>query len=169
VIRFVGAAEPATVTTTLPAPFNSFTIQPGEVRTTWTQDNFVVTSDKPVMVGQILVSNEYVDGPYIGDPSLTVLPPIDQYRSDYIILTPSGWTQTWAVLIAEVGADVTIDGQSPSGCITEPAGMIGGVTYESRRCPVDAGAHRLSGARPSAWWRTAMAARGRMRSWAAPT
>lgn len=147
VIRFVGAAEPATVTTTLPAPFNSFTIQPGEVRTTWTQDNIVVTSDKPVIVGQILISNQYVDGPYIGDPSLTVFPPIDQYRSDYIILTPSGWDQTWAVLIAEVGADVAIDGASPSGCITEPAGMIGDVTYESRRCQVAPGVHRLSGSK----------------------
>ncbi len=148
VLRFVGAAEPANVTTSLPAPWSSFTIQPGEVKTTWTQDNVVITSDKPVIVGQILISNQYVDGPYIGDPSLTVFPPIDQYRSDYIILTPSGWTQTWAVITAEVGADVSIDAASPAGCITEPAGTIGDVTFESRRCPVAPGVHVLSGSRP---------------------
>jgi hypothetical protein len=148
VLRFVGAAEPATVTTSLPAPFDSFTLQPGEVRTTWTQDNVVVSADKPVIVGQILISNEYVDGAYIGDPSLTVFPPIDQYRSDYIILTPSSWTQSWVVIVAEVGADVSLDAGSPAGCITEPAGMLAGLTYESRRCPLATGVHRLSGSKP---------------------
>ena len=34
------------------------------------------------MVGQILVSNQYVDGPAIGDPSLTVFPPVEQYRTE---------------------------------------------------------------------------------------
>lgn len=148
VLRFVGAAEVASVTTTLPAPFDSFTIQPGEVKTTWTQDDVVVSADRPVIVGQILVSNQYLDGTYIGDPSLTVFPPIDQYRSDYIILTPSSWTQSWVVIAAEVGADVSIDAGSPDGCITEPAGALGGVNYESRRCPLTDGVHRLSGSKP---------------------
>lgn len=148
VLRFVGAAEPANVTTTLPAPFNSFTLQPGEVKTTWTQDNVVVKADKPVIVGQILVSNEYVDGANIGDPSLTVFPPVDQFRSEYIILTPGSWTQSWGVFVAQIGAEVTVDGSAPAGCIVEPAGEIAGVTYESRRCPLAEGAHRLSGDKP---------------------
>ena len=147
ILRFVGAAERATVTTTLPAPFDRFTLAPGEVRTTSTQDNVVVTSDKPVIVGQILVSSQLVDGPYIGDPSLTVLPPIDQYRSDYVVLTPAGWSQSWAVFVAEPGAMIRVDGSAPTGCITEPAGVIEGVSYESRRCPLSTGAHRLDGER----------------------
>jgi hypothetical protein len=148
ILRFVGAAEPAAVTTTLPAPFDAFTLQPGEVRTTWTRDNVVVSSDKPVIVGQILVSNQYVAGPYVGDPSLTVFPPVDQYRSDYLILTPGSWTQSWAVVVAEPGVAVTIDDAAPTGCITEPAGELAGVTWETRRCPVREGVHRLAGARP---------------------
>src|SRR5690606_23233320 len=64
VIRFVGAAEPATVTTTLAPPYDSFTLQPGEVKTTWAQDNFTATADKPFIVGQLLVAQGYVDGPY---------------------------------------------------------------------------------------------------------
>lgn len=147
ILRFVGAAEPAMVTTTLPPPFHEFMLRPGEVRTTWTQDNVVVTSDRPVIVGQILVSNQYVDGPYIGDPSLTVFPPVDQFRSDYVVLTPGAWTQSWGVFIAEPGATVTIDGRDPTGCITEPAGMLSGVTYETRRCPLAEGVHRLAGDR----------------------
>lgn len=148
VIRFVGAAEAATVTTTLPAPFDSFTLQPGEVRTTWTQDNFTATGDKPFMLGQLLVSQEFVDGGYLGDPSLTVFPPVDQYRSEYIILTPGSWDQSWVVIAAPVGSSVSIDGVSPAGCRVEPGGTIDGVTYESRACPLVEGTHALSGDQP---------------------
>ncbi len=148
VIRFLGVAEAATVTTNLPAPYSSFTLQPGEVKTTWTQDNIVVSSTKPVMVGQILVSNGYVDGPALGDPSLTVFPPVEQFRTEYVFLAPDGWTQSWVVISAPVGGKVTVDGVAPTGCIVEPAGTIEGVTYESRRCTVKAGAHPLSGDKP---------------------
>ena len=148
ILRFVGAAEPATVTTTLPAPFNSFTLQPGEVKTTWTQDDVVVTSDKPVMVSQVLVSNQYCDGAYIGDPALTVFPPVEQYRSNYVILTPGSWSQSWVVIVAQQGKSVSIDGGSPGGCLTQPAGSLNGVTYETRRCPLNTGVHSLTGDAP---------------------
>jgi len=148
ILRFVGAAEVATVTTSLPAPFNSFTIQPGEVKTTWTQTDVIVTSDKPVMVGQILVSNQYLDGGYIGDPSLTVFPPVDQFRTDYVILTPGSWNESWVVIVAEIGAAVSIDGASPASCIVTPAGTLGDKSYESRRCPLTEGVHGLGGDKP---------------------
>src|SRR5690606_23581419 len=54
VVRFVGAAEVANVTTSLPPPFDAFTLQPGEVRTTGAQDNVVATGDKPFLLGQFL-------------------------------------------------------------------------------------------------------------------
>lgn len=148
IIRFVGAAEPANVTTTLPAPFNSFTLQPGEVRTTWAQDNITVTSDVPILVGQFLVSQGYVDGPLLGDPSMTILNPVDQYRTEYVILTPGSWTQNWVVINAEVGATVTIDGVAATGCTITPSGTIDGVSYESRVCSLAVGAHNLSGDKP---------------------
>jgi hypothetical protein len=148
VLRFLGVAEPALVKTNLPPPFDSFTLQPGEVRTTWTQNDVVVSADKPVMVGQILVSNQYVDGPYIGDPSLTVYPPVEQFRTEYVFLAPGGWDQSWVVVAAQVGGSVTLDGAPTTSCLTEPAGALEGVNYESRRCPVSAGVHRLSGDEP---------------------
>ena len=148
ILRFLGVAEDATVTTNLPAPFDSFTLAPGEIKTTWAQDNVVVTSTKPVMVGQILVSNAYVDGPAIGDPSLTVFPPVEQYRTEYVFLAPGSWTQSWVVIATPVGSVVTLDGAPATGCITEFAGTVEGVSYESRRCAVKAGAHQLSGDKP---------------------
>jgi hypothetical protein len=86
-----------------------------------------------------------VDGPFIGDPALTVYPPVEQYRSEYVILTPGSWDQNWVVIAAEVGATVTIDGAAPAGCIVESAGALDTVQYESRRCPLTQGAHQLSG------------------------
>ena len=144
VIRFVGAAEPATITTTLPAPFDQFTLQPGEVRTTWAQNNFTATGDKPFILGQFLISQGYVQGALTGDPALTIFPPVEQYRSDYLILTPPSWSTNWVVISAPVGADVQLDGASTSGCTTEPAGLVNGVDYQSRICPVSTGVHRIT-------------------------
>jgi len=148
VLRFLGVAETAQVKTTLPAPYDQFTLEPGQVVTTWTQDDVIVDATKPVMVGQLLVSQGYVDGPSLGDPSLTVFPPVDQYRTEYVILTPSSWAKNWVVIVTEVGSDVTLDAAPTDGCIKESSGTLDGKTYESRRCPLDVGVHRLSGANP---------------------
>ena len=146
VLRFMGVAETATVSTNLPPPLDSFVLEPGKVVTTWTQDDVIVSSTKPVMVGQILVSNQYLQGAYIGDPSLTVFPPVDQYRSEYVILTPPSWAQNWVVIAVEVGVDVLLDNMPTTGCLTEDSGVLDGVTYETRRCPLTEGVHRLSSA-----------------------
>jgi len=148
VIRFLGVAEDATITTTLPAPYDSFTLAPGEFRTTYAQENFTVNSTKPVMVGQLLISNQYVDGPYIGDPSLTVYPPIEQYRTEYIIPTPPKWTQHWVVITAETNAEVMLDGAGTFICSVSPAGMMDGKTFESRTCSLKTGSHKLTGEKP---------------------
>ena len=148
VLRFVGAAAPATVTTTLPAPLDSFTIAPGEIVDTWTTTDITVSSTEPVLIGQVLVSQGYVDGPLKGDPSLTVFPPVEQYRTEYVFLTPGSWIENWVVIAAPEGATVTIDDASPAGCVVASAGTVGGTTYEARRCPLDEGAHRLSGTEP---------------------
>lgn len=148
VIRFVGVAEAATVTTNLPPPYDTFSIAPGEIKTTYAQNNFVAGATKPVMIGQILVSNEYVDGPALGDPSLTVMPPVEQFRSDYVILSPGGWNQSWVVIVEPAGAATKLDGNPTTGCIVEPAGAVEGTSYQSKRCQVQAGVHKLSGDMP---------------------
>ena len=54
----------------------------------------------------------------------------------------------WVVIAAPEGATVTIADASPTGCIVASAGTLEGTTYEARRCPLDEGAHRLSGTEP---------------------
>lgn len=153
VVRFVGAAEDTVVTTNLPAPFAVFSLKPGEVRTTWADADVVATGTKPFLVAQVLVSQEYVDGPYTGDPSLTVYPPVDQYRDEYRILTPAddgvwGWQTNYVVFSTEPTNVITIDGAAPAGCVVTPAGTVNGTAYESRRCPVSEGVHALKGETP---------------------
>jgi hypothetical protein len=148
IIRFVGAAAPSTVTTNLPAPNDSFTLQPGEVRDTWTQTDFVVTASEPIVVAQLLIGQGYVEPQPKGDPSLTIYPPIEQARTEYVFQSISGWQENWVVVGAETGTEVTIDGAPPAGCSVHAAGVIDGAQYEARRCPLSAGVHRLSGNGP---------------------
>ena len=43
-----------------------------------------------------------------------------------------------------VGTKVTVDGAEPAGCVVSNAGTIGGKTWESRRCEIAVGAHRMA-------------------------
>ena len=148
VLRFMGVAETANITTNLPAPYDNFTLQPGEIRTTWSQTDIVVSADKPVMVGQYLISQGYIDGASTGDPAMTVFPPVEQYRTEYVILTPGSWSTNHVVVAAEVGSEVLLDGVATSGCTVTPAGEVDGKSYESRRCAVTEGVHTMTGAAP---------------------
>ncbi|MGE0327207.1 MAG: IgGFc-binding protein [Polyangiaceae bacterium] len=145
VLRFLGVAETAQVTTSLPPPYDNFTLNPGDSVTAPAQDNITVTSTTPIMIGQLLVSQGYVQGGYSGDPSLTVFPPVDQYRTEYVILTPPSWSKNYVVISTPQGATISIDGAPTAGCTVEPAGTIDGVSYESRVCPLTEGAHKLTG------------------------
>lgn len=145
VIRFVGAAAPAHVTTNLPAPFDSFDIQPGQIMDTWTQRDLVISASEPILVGQYLVAQDYVEGTPKGDPSFTVFPPVEQAQSEYVFLSPKGWTESWVVIAAVTGTKVTVDGAPASGCVTADAGVLDGKSYTATRCPLAQGVHRLHG------------------------
>ena len=99
------------------------------------------------------MSQEYVDGSLTGDPSLTVFPPVAQYRDQYRILTPAdsglwGWQTNYVVLASQPDNKITLDGAEPAGCVVTPAGSVDGKDYESRRCPVGEGVHALKGTTP---------------------
>jgi hypothetical protein len=145
VIRFVGAAAVSHVKTTLPPPFDSFDIQPGEIKDTWTQKDFVIDASEPIIVAQYLVAQDYVEGSKTGDPSFTVFHPIEQARNEYVFLSPKGWTQSWVVMATVKGTTVQVDGKVPTNCIVAEAGTLDGKQYQATRCPLTEGVHRLSG------------------------
>lgn len=147
VLRFMGVAATATIKTNLPAPDDSFTLAPGEVRETYTDRDFVAESTEPVAIAQILVSQGYTPKGN-GDPSLTIFPAVDQFRADYLFSVPTSWRANFIALALPKGASVTVDGAAPTGCDSAPMGTIGGVDYIGSRCPISEGAHTLVGTAP---------------------
>lgn len=153
-LRFMGVAAPTTVKTSLPAPDDQFTLQPGEIRDTWTTKDITVDATEPVMIGQVLVSQGFTEGASEGgDPSLTIFPPVEQFRRDYLFNVPTSWQKNWVVIAAPVGTKVTIDGADPTGCVVEQVGntsvgKLAGKDWEARRCPVGEGAHKMAGTAP---------------------
>jgi hypothetical protein len=149
-LRFMGVAAVTTVKTSLPPPFDSFTLNPGEVKDAWTTTDFIAEATEPLVVAQILVSQGFTEnsGSEGGDPSLTIFPPVDQYRRDYLFNVPTSWGRNYVVIAAPPSAKITIDGKDPVGCVVAPAGTIAGKSFEARRCVVGEGAHRMAGDAP---------------------
>lgn len=140
-LRFLGVAEPATVTTNLTGADAQFTLQPGELREIWTKQDIVVEATAPISIGQLLVSQETTEN-VEGDPSLTIFPPIEQYRAEYAFLIPPSWPKNFVVISSSANALFEIDGQVPS-CEQVPAGNLAGVDWIASRCPLAEGVHRI--------------------------
>jgi hypothetical protein len=146
-LRFMGVAAPAQVTTTLPPPFDSFTLQPGQMLETWTTQDVIVESTEPIAIGQMLLAAAYTTT-YIGDASLTIFPPVEQYRTQYLFLVPPSWTENHFVIAGEKGASFELDGQALAGCMEIDVGTLASVEHIAVRCPIGEGTHRLSGDKP---------------------
>ncbi len=146
VLRFLGVAEPATITTTLPPPDDSFTLQPGEMREVASYGTIAADSSVPIMIAQLLVSQSFT-ADYIGDPDLTVFPPTEQYRKDYTFLCPGhNWTKNYVAIATPEGNNLLLDGAAlPADCQTVPGPTSQGVKFDTIYCGLQSGAHRVEG------------------------
>ena len=118
--------EPAVVKTSLPAPDDTFTMSGrGEIRDIRAYRNFIVESDQPLMLASVQASQDAAGvkrGLPGGDPSLLIIPPIEQYRADYVFLTPDKYAFDFIVIAAPPEAVVLLDGASmtDAGCTKSP-------------------------------------------------
>lgn len=147
VIRFLGGAEASHVTTTLPAPFDAFDLQPGQILDTWTQTDFIAQGTAPFEIAQLLVAGSYVSPDEVGDPSFTIFETVEQAQSAYVFLSPNGW-DAYVVISTPATNTVNVDGSPPDDCVVAPAGNLNGVDYEARRCKIANGVHQLTGDQP---------------------
>jgi hypothetical protein len=145
------------VTTGLPGPDASFTLNSGEWREMYSSDGFVMRASEPVSIEQILVSQGWVADwrpGHGGDPSMILFPPYEQYRESYVFLVPDTFSANYVVVAMPEGTNVELDGRDINSdefmalCTYEEVGDIDGTLYLSVTCPVDGGTHRIDGSVP---------------------
>jgi hypothetical protein len=83
----------------------------------------------------------------IGDPAMTLVPPVDQFRSEYVFLVSLDYDFDTLAVVSRTDDDVHMDG-SPLGGIALPVAALEGVDWVARRVEVADGAHRLTSNQP---------------------
>jgi hypothetical protein len=104
-----------TVMTTLPEPDDLIELEPGEDVILRADQDFEMSSSLPISVLQALPSQGVTGIPRQfpgGDPSIIAVPPIQQYRDNYIFLTPDKYAFDFVVITAESIATVLLDGEN---------------------------------------------------------
>lgn len=135
-VRFVAASKQgAVIKTTLPAPDNIIKLKfLGDFHEITAYRDFMAESTEPVIAAQIMATQDAVGvkrGIPGGDPSLLIVPPLEQARSNYVFLTPDKYAFDYVTVVAPVGSGVALDGKllGPDVCEVAPAD---GLTAEQR-------------------------------------
>jgi hypothetical protein len=127
----------ARVSTSLSGQFQSFELPArGSFVTIASARHFTLKSDAPVMLSSVSPSQQDANVPTGfpgGDPSLIIMPPIEQFRNSYVFLTPDKYSFDFIRIIAPRTAVVVLDGRSVDeidGCAAYDAD---GITDSARR------------------------------------
>ncbi len=103
----------ATVRTGLPGELAEFRLDGrGSWRELTTSRDFWLESDNPVMLANVTASQSGAGIPGGlpgGDPSFIIIPPIEQYRAQYVFLTPDRYSFDFLRIVAPRGASVVLD------------------------------------------------------------
>lgn len=151
--RIMGTRADTRVRTNLPPPEDSFYLQRGEARLIIAERDFTITASGPVAVAQVPGSQQTTgipstlpggERPPGGDPSLILLPPIEQWRSKYLFLVPNKYAFDFLLLAVPAGTDILYDGlpllEVIPGCEYKVVGEIEQgaklVEYQAVRCPL---------------------------------
>ena len=125
------------VETTLPPPWDAFFLEgEGANVTIPAFQDFTLQSSQPVLLADIQVSQEAAgikSGLPGGDPSITILPAREQWRSDNVFLTPDKYAFDFVVIAAPGNAKVFLDGLPIDGTTCEIAAVAKGA-YFIYRC-----------------------------------
>jgi len=114
-IRVVAVSPGTTrVTTTLPPPNDEFALGQGAGEILRADQDVLIEADRPVAIMQVLASQGVTGIPRDypgGDPSIIAVPPLEQYRTNYIFLTPDKYGFDFVIITAPSDADVQLDGE----------------------------------------------------------
>jgi hypothetical protein len=128
--------RPTQVTTSLDGAQHQIALQGlGDFVDLSSTHHFLIDSDGPVAVSSVSPSQEDANIPNAlpgGDPSLIIVPPIEQFRNNYVFLTPDKYGFDFVRIIAPLGAEVALDGQLVSKLGTCEAAPADGLTDDQR-------------------------------------
>ena len=119
--------KPTMVSTTLPAPDDHFVLaKRGDDRVLASKTHFMVTASAPIQLANVSPSQDATGVPRGlpgGDPSLLIIPPIEQWRADYVFLTPDKYVFDFITVVALPETKVSLDGDllSEKSCDVTPA------------------------------------------------
>lgn len=148
VYRVLASEDGVQVTTNLPAPMDSFTLNAGEFKSLWADRGFTLHASGAVTVGQVLLSQQRIPQGGTGDPSLIIFPAAEQHRKDYVFLVPTSFQVNYFVLAKPVTGTFTVDGRSLGefpDCTRAPIGTVQGISYEQVTCRIGEGKHTVEG------------------------
>jgi hypothetical protein len=139
--RILSGADGVLLSTNPPIPnVDGTTLNRGEFLEFESSTDFELTADGPILPAQYIVGTRYrnlLDG----DPAFTLLVPVEQWRRDYIVLTPPAYHVDYLNVVAPAGTTVLLDGAP-----IDPATFTSFATnrYAVARIAVPDGPHTLS-------------------------
>jgi hypothetical protein len=147
VIRIVSGDDGNEIAFT-PAVAPPMTLARGQMFEFETSVDFNVTGSRALMVAQFLVGQDYAGilsaGPMgLGDPSLSLAIPTEQFRASYTILVPESYELNLINVTARAGSQVLLDGQAVAGFVPVP-----GTSMATARIEISKGQHDLRADEP---------------------
>jgi hypothetical protein len=147
VIRIVSGADGNQIAFT-PAVAPPMTLARGQMFEFETSVDFNVTGSKALMVAQFLVGQDYAGilsagDMGLGDPSLSLAIPTEQFRTSYTILVPESYQLNLINVTARTGGRVLLDGQPVADFVPVP-----GTGMATARVEIDKGQHNLHADEP---------------------
>lgn len=138
------AAEDETRISFLPDVHDQAVLRAGESLEFEFSEDFRVSSNKAIMVGQFLLGQDYEgrgsSGSFaLGDPSMSLGVPIEQWRNDYVFLIPETYPDNYVNVIVRERQVAQLDGGLVQGFHA-----IEGTRMQIARVPVEPGQHRLT-------------------------
>jgi RHS repeat-associated protein len=132
------------------------TLNRGEFYETTSTNSLSITSDKPVLVVQMMTSLEFqsLQHTYLGDPSMQLIPAYNQFGGHYVVLSPTipvnssgGFPQNYFNIVVPTTAvsSVQMDGSAISASNFAP---IASTQFSGAEIPIAAGTHNLSASAP---------------------
>jgi len=142
VVRIYGNVDETTLSYKPSAPTGApTTINAGEVIDLGVvKEDFIVTGTAEFAVGSFMLGGSIVDpssfeGEQRGDPSMSMITSVEQFRTKYVFLAPDDYLVNYVDIVAPRGAKPRLDGMA----VTETPDSLG--TYEVYRVKLGPGPH----------------------------